>query len=330
MGSEQQDRTAQNHNGGVAMLLPRSVRIGRRRNLVRAVAIGSGLLCSAQVASSVMAQAPALAGAPAALTADQQALAERMMEFQMRTEEWIFASIKKLDGKLKPEERVFDYENATHTVKVTRGKVVEKAGWYLNVTKKAIPPFVPESLFSRYMEINVHPHTPHVGMLHATVYFVYLANGKSVLAGYLDYVPGVWHEEDNARLKQALEAVYAQHGADITRFRRQLCDSAFGAKHHRDRLKAACVGASLYDPPFMEINEANFALVTEGFEAFVVTYFDILGKRRRQRFDAADIAARDAMRKRWLEDQLFADTMSMKVVPYEVWSLANQAPAVKF
>ena len=36
------------------------------------------------------------------------------------------------------------------------------------------------------------------------------------------------------------------------------------------------------------------------------------------------------MRRRWLEDQLFADTFSMKVVPYEVWSFANQAPTVRF
>jgi coproporphyrinogen III oxidase len=167
-------------------------------------------------------------------------------------------------------------------------------------------------------------------MLHATVYFAYLASGKSVIAGYMDYTPGVWHEADNTRLKLALDAVYAKHGADITRFRKQLCESAFGARNHRDRLKAACVGASLYDPPFMEINEANFALATEGFEAFVGSWFDILDERRRQRFSAEDIEARDAMRKRWLEDQLFADTMSMKVVPYEVWSLANQAPRVRF
>jgi coproporphyrinogen III oxidase len=262
--------------------------------------------------------------------AGQQALADRMQAFQKRTEEWIFQRIRKLDGRLTPEEQVFDYDNATHTVKVTRGKIVEKAGWYVNVTKKAIPPFVPEPLWSRYVEINVHPRTPHVGMLHATVYVTYLANGKSVMAGYMDYTPAVWHEEDNGRLKQALDAVYAKRGADITRFRRQLCESAFGAKNHRDRLRAACVGASLYDPPFMEVNEQSFALATEGFEAFVSTYFDILDERRRQRFSAPDVEARDAMRKRWLEDQLFADTMSMKVVPYEVWSLANQAPAVKF
>jgi coproporphyrinogen III oxidase len=295
----------------------------------QAVGVVLGLLALALL-GDVMAQDSEPASAPPALTAGQQALADRMQAFMERTEQWIFARLAKLDGKRASDERVFDYDTATHTVKVTRGKVVEKAGWYVNVTKKAIPPFVPEPLWSRYFEINVHPQTPHVGMLHATVYFTYLANGKSVIAGYMDYTPGVWHDEDNARLKHSLDAVFTRRQVDITRFRKQLCESAFGAKNHRDRLKAACVGASLYDPPFMEVNEANLALAAEGFEAFVGTYFDILEERKRQRYTAADIEARDAMRKRWLEDQLFADTMSMKVVPYEVWSLANQAPAVKF
>jgi coproporphyrinogen III oxidase len=281
-------------------------------------------------AGPVRAQAVAAVESRVMLDASQQALAGRMQAFQERTEAWIFARLRKLDGDLVPEERVFDYDNATHTVRVTRGEVVEKAGWYVNVTKKAIPPFVPEPLFSRYLEVNVHPATPHVGMLHATVYFTYLANGKSVMAGYMDYVPAVWYAADNARLSRAVEAVYEQRGVDIGRFRRQLCESAFGAKNHRDRLRAACVGTSLYDPPFMEITEQNFDLVTTAFEAFVATYFDILEDRSRQPFTPADLDARDAMRKRWLEDQLFADTMSMKVVPYEVWSFANQAPAVRF
>lgn len=292
--------------------------------------LGVLLTLAALVMEPVGAQDVPAAESRPTLSAAQQALVERMQAFQEKSEAGIFARIRKLDGNVAVEERAFDYDNAMHTVRVTRGEVVEKAGWYINVTRKPIPPFVPEPLWNRYVEINVHPRTPHVGMLHATVYFAYFANGKSVMAGYVDYVPAVWHEADNARLSRAIEAVYERLGVDIGRFRRQLCESAFGAKHHRDRLKAACVGTSLYDPPFMEITEQNFELATTAFDAFVATYFDILDERSREPVTQADIEVRDAMRKRWLEDQLFADTMSMKVVPYEVWSFANQAPAVRF
>jgi coproporphyrinogen III oxidase len=189
---------------------------------------------------------------------------------------------------------------------------------------------VPDPLFSRYMEIDVHPATPHVGMLHATVYFTYLKNGVSVLAGYMDYVPAVVHEEDNQRLRAAVEQVFAKHNVDIGPYRKELCESRFGAEHHRDALKAACVGVSLYAPPMMQITNENLDVVTEAFQAISDTYFRILAERKGERVTEADRQAQDAMRKRWLEDQLFADTFSRKVVPYEVWSLANLPPSVRF
>lgn len=36
------------------------------------------------------------------------------------------------------------------------------------------------------------------------------------------------------------------------------------------------------------------------------------------------------MRRRWLEDHLFHDPVTRKMVPYEVWSFADQAPTVMF
>jgi coproporphyrinogen III oxidase len=288
-----------------------------------------GMLLALLVSTATPAADEAAAPA-AALTPEQQALADRMQAFQDATEKSFFERVKYYNRTLDIEERVFDYDTATHTVKVTRGKVVEKAGWYVNVQKKGMPPMVPDPLYSRYMEVDAHPATPHVGMLHATIYFTYLRNGAGMLAGYMDYVPGVWHEEDNQRLKQAVEAVFARHGEDIGRFRKELCDSKFGAEHHRDRLKAACAGVSLYAPPMLKVTAANLDLVTGAFRAITEEYFAILDERRRQRVTSADRIAQDAMRKRWLEDQVFADTFSRKVVPYEVWSLANLPPTVRF
>lgn len=282
------------------------------------------------VAVLLLAAGAALADEQATLTVEQQRLAARMQAFQDRTEKSFFERIRRLNRALDIEEKTFDYDAATHTVKVTRGKVVEKAGWYVNLQKKGMPPMVPDPLYSRYMEIDVHPATPHVGMLHVTLYFTYLKNGGSLLAGYMDYVPGVWHEEDNERLRQAMEQAFSRHGADITPYRRELCGSEFGAKHHRDALQASCTGVSLYARPMMKIDAANLDLAIDAFESYTEAYFHILEQRRRQRVTAADRRAQAAMRRRWLEDQLFADTFSRKVVPYEVWSLANLPPSVQF
>ena len=80
----------------------------------------------------------------------------------------------------------------------------------------------------------------------------------------------------------------------------------------------------------LKIDDQNLRLVTEAFQAFTDTYFEILDERRNERVTTADQLAQDGMRKRWLEDQMFADTFSRKVVPYEVWSLANLPPTVRF
>lgn len=266
----------------------------------------------------------------AELTAEQAAMAVRMDEFIAATEQSFFAKIETLNGSLDLEAREFSYEEATHDVKVSRGPVAEKAGWYVNIQKKGKPPYVPDALYSRYMEANVHAANPHVGMLHATVYFTVLKNGRGMLAGYMDYVPAVVHEQDNRQLKQAVEAVFDRHGEDITRFRHELCESKFGAEQHRDKLRAACVGASLYARPMLEANVNNLDLVTETFTAFTDAYFEILDKRKDQAFTDADVTELDAMRKRWFEDQMFADTFAKKVVPYEVWSMANLPPEVRF
>jgi hypothetical protein len=62
----------------------------------------------------------------------------------------------------------------------------------------------------------------------------------------------------------------------------------------------------------------------------VDAYLKIVEKRQGSPFSPEDLAAQDAMRRNWLEDQLFADEWTKSVVPYEVWSLANVPPTIKF
>ena len=51
---------------------------------------------------------------------------------------------------------------------------------------------------------------------------------------------------------------------------------------------------------------------------------------RDQPYAAADVAEQEGMRRRWLEDYLFHDPVTRIMVPYEVWSFADQAPTVMF
>ena len=60
------------------------------------------------------------------------------------------------------------------------------------------------------------------------------------------------------------------------------------------------------------------------------SYMDIVERRARDPFTEEDLRAQDAMRKRWLMDQVFSDPYSSIEIPFEVHTLWNAAPRVRF
>jgi coproporphyrinogen III oxidase len=259
------------------------------------------------------------------LTDEQRANAERMLELMASRQAFFLQTIERFNGSREVETRIFDLEKAHHEVSVARGDVLEKAAWYTNATKMADPPYVPEAIWDNYLEMDFHPRTPLLGQLHATIYFTYMANGSSAIAGYLDYTPGTWIDEDIAYMKASVDRVFEKHGQDIDHYRKML-----NRGYHKDTLKAACIGAAFYLPPMLEINSKNLDFIEEVHESFVNAYLDVLDKRKNEPFSEADIENQAGMRRRWLEDHLFSDPFTMYVVPYEVWSFADAPPAVYF
>jgi len=120
------------------------------------------------------------------LTDDQRRNAEHMLKLMERRHAFFLDTIERFNGSREVETRVFDTEKARHEVSVARGEVLEKAAWYTNYTKRPDPPYVPEAIWDNYLELDFHPRTPLLGQLHATVYFTYMANGASAIAGYMD------------------------------------------------------------------------------------------------------------------------------------------------
>jgi coproporphyrinogen III oxidase len=259
------------------------------------------------------------------LNSEQRELAGRMLELLGQRHDFFLDSIEKYNGTRAVETRLFDLEKARHEVEVARGEMLEKAAWYTNQTKMADPPYVPEATWDQYFELDFHPRTPLLGQLHATVYFTYLADGGSAIAGYMDYTPGTWIDEDIVYMKTVVDNIFEENGHDVEHYRSMLYKD-----YHKDRLKAACIGAAFYVRPMLEVNETNLDFVANAHETFIDAYFDVLDKRKDQSFTEEDLANQDSMRRRWLEDHLFSDPFTMHVVPYEVWSFADAPPVVRF
>jgi coproporphyrinogen III oxidase len=264
------------------------------------------------------------------LNEEQAQFVKRMEAFQDAMEAKVFGTIGRLNGSRDVETRNFEVETATHLVKVARGAVVEKGGFMRTVVKKALPPMMGEPLLNRYMQIDIYPKTPLVGMLHIAMNFVYFKDGTNHVGGLLNIIPGTIIEEDLSSVKAELDELFAKRGVDIDPFREPLLKGP-----HKQRLKDSCVGVSFYgrgnaEPP-LEINEKNFGLVKDSCEIFFDAYVKLLEKRKDQKFGEKDVEAMFDMRRRWLEKEFLWDPFPSKgLVPYEVWSFQDLPPEVRF
>ena len=271
------------------------------------------------------------------LSVEQAAYANRLLAFMSEMDAKYFDRVKILNGGLEIETRIISNEFGDRHVSVTRGPVVEKIGRSISITKKRKRDFQAETVWSRRYAFDIHPETPLVGMVHAVLNFHYDVDGTSAVGGFLGILPAAMSEEDLATLKQTMDEIYEKYEIDSIYHRKLLCkghdDDDPLATDNRYRRRPACVGGSFFstpEKPMMSVTENNFSFMLESFDRFVGTYMNLIKMRKDDPYTAEDIAAQDAARRNWLEDQLFSDPYSTNVTAYEGWSFSNLPPNVKF
>jgi hypothetical protein len=266
----------------------------------------------------------------ASLSPENQAVAGRMVEFMGRMDEKYFGRAKQLNHELKFEELSQTTETDDYEVRVTRGPVVEKLGRMIAAGKKTPPGRVQKELaWGRFYSLDFHPRTPLVGMLHAVTVLQIYADGTGFAGGWLGVMNGTRVEADMAQLKGITDGYFKAHGKDSTLYRKLIMkgtDDTVG----KWRRRPDDSGVSFYGPPVDPYVTKAWEFVSGLFDPFVDGYVDLIAKHAKDRGNEQDIRAQDEMRKRWLNDQLFSDPFSSKLVPYEVWSLSNVPPVIKY
>ena len=214
-------------------------------------------------------------------------------------------------------------------VRVARGPIVEKIGRMISEGKMTSPGRGEERnlLWGRFYSIDVHPKTPLVGMLHATLV---LQDGSIGTGGWLDVMPGTRVKSDMNYLKKVTDEYFEENNADPSLYRRLVCKGT-EETIAEFRRKPSCSGVSFYGPPvFRESGEKSYRFIKGMYSEFVDAYFETIQKRMNDPYTEEDLLAQEKMRKSWLIDQLFSDPFASKIVPFEVWATANVAPTVKF
>ena len=267
------------------------------------------------------------------LTPEQAQVAGEMLAFMDSIEARFWQKVDGLNGvkpgKATVETLVMDPpKNGHYEVRVHRGKVVEKAGVMTVNTQLEKPPFVIGGKWNRFIEVAVHPKTPLVGMLHATFSVQISSKGEGNIGATMDMMRAAQSPEDLALFDQRVTEVFARYGIDREKYRGKGCKQVREGpwKYYRP---GTCTGVSMYGPDMLA-DEKHFALVSDLYSTVLDTYFELLDKRKRQGYGETELAAQDAMRRGWLEDQLFWDVLAKNFVPYEAWSAVNGPPVVKY
>lgn len=260
-----------------------------------------------------------------ALTPDQAELADQMLVFMDKMEGKFFAVVDRFNGAAEVEERNFDDERSLRNIRVVRGDVIEKGALTKDIVRSPFPPFLGEQLWNRYLEIDFHPKTPLVGVLHITMTFRFEKDGKTSVGGVMQIAPGARIEEDFSEMRAKVDSVFIKYGIDVTPYRKTNCS---GPRH--ESINLACSGVSFYTSDPFRITEKNFSHVRDTFETLFDAYIEVLDKRKEQEFTEDDIAAQDRMRRAWFEDHLFKDEFTVSFVPYEAWTFMHGPPTMKY
>ncbi len=267
------------------------------------------------------------------LNEEQQSFAGRFLQFQDDMDEKLFGRAGEINGgHASNVNEIIKDQYADHYVRVARGDVVEKIGRMISRIYKPKSDIQRPTTFGRYYGLDVHAKSPLMGHTHSAIVMQYYPDGTGILGGTLNLLKGAAQEEDREYVKNALDVVFEKHGRDPTPYRNRVCNSAeedsVQPQYHR---KLACVGASFFGFPMMEVNEQNFLFMTEAYAAFVSSYLDTVEGRKDAPYTAEDVAKQEAMRLNWAEDQFLGDPYSSSgIAPYDVWGHAFLPPLVKF
>lgn len=267
----------------------------------------------------------------ARLSAPHQAIAGRMVRFMAASDERVFGEARRLNGSLPLEKLDLETDDSIYAVEVTRGPVVEKLGRMIAEGKKTQPGRREgELVWGRFYSIDVHPRSPLVGMLHATLVLQFYADGTGFAGGWLGVMNGTRNAEDMQQLTRLVDEHFARYGKDPGPYR-QLIIKGTDDTVGRYRRKPDPSGVSFYGPPLFPDDLArSYDLVETLFAQFTQAYLGLVAKRANGAYGPDDLARQSAMRRQWLVDQFLSDPFSSRLVPFEVWSLANVPPTVNF
>ena len=229
----------------------------------------------------------------------------------------ICSDLEKLDGKSSFSfdhwERAEGGGGLTRVIK--EGDLLEKGGVAFSAVHGEVSPAMKsqlqlegESFFATGISIVLHPHSPHVPIIHMNVRYFELDNGTYWFGGGIDLTPHYIIPAQATLFHQRLKTICDKHDTSFYGKHKPWADTYFHIPH---RNESRGIGGIFFDH-LSENNttltkEALFAYCSELASSFVSIYSEQAELGRTKQIEPHHLAWRNLRRGRYVEFNLVHD-----------------------
>jgi coproporphyrinogen III oxidase len=209
---------------------------------------------------------------------------EEIQHFFMDLQDRICAGLEYLDGSGKFQQDLWGRkEGGGGRSRVILGKKIEKGGVNFSAVEGNLPERIskalnlpPTDFYATGVSIVLHPHNPHVPIIHMNVRYFETTAGKYWFGGGIDVTPHYIYDEDAVFFHQYLKSVGDRHDPDYYPHHKKWADDYFFIPH---REETRGIGGIFFDR--MEADETHtkvdrFAYVKDVGNAFLPIYSELV------------------------------------------------------
>ncbi len=243
---------------------------------------------------------------------DKNQIAAYFQDLQQR----ICQALEQADSKAKFQEDVWQRPGGGggHTRILQEGAVIEKGGVNFSTVHGEMPEALRKKMqtkatdfFASGVSIVIHPHNPHVPIIHMNIRYFEMSDGTYWFGGGIDLTPHYITAEDAQFFHQALQKVCNQYDPQYYPAFKKWADDYFYITH---RAETRGIGGIFFDRLKADTTHdkvARFTFVRAVGEAFAPIYTHLIAKNKDKAFIEAEKNWQLLRRGRYVEFNLVYD-----------------------
>ncbi len=237
--------------------------------------------------------------------------------------ELVHGRVQEINHNRTIERKTWRVPFGSWDVSVMRGKIIEKASTTRIALATKHPVTGIDTQF-KVFQVMVYPANPKIPIL--LINIENRVGREDIFAGFLDVATVAALKSDLRMLQNRIRALAEDDNKDYEGLRSKL--ENMYSREGSDKPVNAAIGIRL------DLKEKDYDLVRDCALCWIASYFEIVEKRRNEKYTQRQAAVMNQARARIMEFYLLKD-ISFEValqlgVPLEALSLGNFAPCIRY